>query len=148
MKKEHGMVVMAWLTPTAPAEPVITSSVVVAEPPEPQPTPDEAPAFVYNPGKLTEPRRLPVNFQDETKIGYLDLATMAAVPASSAAGLLNPDPMISEFETKVNLWVSSGPTAVPAEIDSTGAVRVADVQKKVEREQSVSRRERKQKPHS
>ncbi len=88
MKKENGMDVMARLTPTAPAEPVITSSVVVAEPPEPQPTPDEAPAFVYNPGKLTEPRRLSVNFQDATKIGYLDLATMAAVPASSAAGLL------------------------------------------------------------
>ena len=85
MKKEHAMDVMAWLTPTAPAEPVITSSVAVAEPPEPQPTPDEAPAFVYNPGKLTEPRRLSVNFQDETKIGYLDLATMAAPDASDHA---------------------------------------------------------------
>jgi hypothetical protein len=39
----------AWLKPTAPAEPVITSSAAVAEPPEPQPTPDQAPASVYNP---------------------------------------------------------------------------------------------------
>lgn len=36
--------------------------------------------FVFNPWKIKELRRLYVNFPDGTKVGYLDLVTLAAVP--------------------------------------------------------------------
>jgi len=55
------------------------SSVAVAERPSPRPEPD-APEFVYNPWKLKELRRLYINLADGTKVGYLDLATLDAVP--------------------------------------------------------------------
>lgn len=75
----------AWMKPAAPAERT-TSPVAVADPPPP-PAPE--PTFVYNPWKLNERRRLYINLQDGAKVGYLDLATMAAVPESQeSAGLL------------------------------------------------------------
>ncbi len=79
----------AWLRPAAPAEPEIRAAVAVAERPEPLRTPDQQKVFVYNPWKLKELRRLYVNLPDGTKVGYLDLASMAAVSESpDTAGLL------------------------------------------------------------
>ncbi|NSX37164.1 NERD domain-containing protein [Pseudarthrobacter oxydans] len=70
-------------------EPEAISSVAVTERPEPQPAPEQAPTFVYNPWKLKELRRLYINLPDGSKVGYLDLATLAAVPESGdTAGLL------------------------------------------------------------
>jgi hypothetical protein len=71
----------AWMKAgSEPDEPVGFSSVAVADPPAPA----TAPEFVYNPWKLKELRRLYVNLADGTKIGYLDLATMDAVPESGS----------------------------------------------------------------
>jgi hypothetical protein len=72
----------------ASAEPETASPVAVAGRPAPPP-PARAPSFVYNPWKLKELRRLYINLQDGSKVGYLDLTTMAAVPESTdTAGLL------------------------------------------------------------
>lgn len=43
-------------------------------------TVDSSLPFVFNPWKMKDLRRLYVNLPDGTKIGYLDLATLAAVP--------------------------------------------------------------------
>ncbi|WLQ06115.1 nuclease-related domain-containing protein [Arthrobacter oryzae] len=51
----------------------------------------EAPsaAFVYNPWKMEDVRRLSINLADGTKVGYLDVATLDAVPEQgSSEGLL------------------------------------------------------------
>lgn len=53
------------------------SAVAIAERP--------AQEFVYNPWKLKELRRLYINLVDGTKVGYLDLATLDAVPEAAAA---------------------------------------------------------------
>ncbi|GAA4035525.1 hypothetical protein GCM10023063_20040 [Arthrobacter methylotrophus] len=62
------------------------SPVAVLEPPAPASEPvaetPAAPEFVYNPWKLKELRRLYINLADGTKVGYLDLATLDAVPES------------------------------------------------------------------
>lgn len=68
----------AWMKPAAPAERAATP-VAVADPTQRLAT---GPTFVYNPWKLKELRRLYINLQDGSKVGYLDLATMAAVPES------------------------------------------------------------------
>lgn len=39
--------------------------------------------FVYNPWKMKDVRRLYVNLQDESKVGYLDLTTLEAVPETA-----------------------------------------------------------------
>lgn len=60
-----------------------TSAVAVAERAAP-PIESAAPVFVYNPWRLKELRRLYINLADGTKVGYLDLATLDAVPESVA----------------------------------------------------------------
>lgn len=48
-----------------------------------------SPEFVYNPWKMKDVRRLYINLADGTKVGYLDLATLDAVPEQgSSEGLL------------------------------------------------------------
>lgn len=74
----------AWLRPAAPAEPDIRSAVAVAERPE-SPAPEHQTAFLYNPWKLKELRWLYINLPDGTKVAYLDLASMAAVPETPAS---------------------------------------------------------------
>ncbi|WP_354215022.1 nuclease-related domain-containing protein [Arthrobacter sp. UYCo732] len=51
-------------------------AITLAEPP--------APEFVYNPWKMKDVRRLYINLTDGTKVGYLDLATLDAVPEGAA----------------------------------------------------------------
>lgn len=66
------------------ADPVPDGSVAVAD--RPAVAPESAPEFVYQPWKLKELRRLYVNLIDGTKVGYLDLATLDAVPESGETG--------------------------------------------------------------
>lgn len=74
----------AWMRPRPEsADQGAASAVAVAERPVP-PAEPAAPVFVYNPWKLKELRRLYINLVDGTKVGYLDLATMDAVPESVA----------------------------------------------------------------
>lgn len=54
------------------------TSVAVADPPV---LPAEL-EFVYNPWKMKDVRRLYINLADGTKVGFLDLATLDAVPES------------------------------------------------------------------
>lgn len=68
-------------------EPGGSSSVAVAEAPEAL-LESAAPEFVYNPWKLKELRRLYVNLTDGSKVGYLDLATLDAVPEPGVTGEL------------------------------------------------------------
>lgn len=80
------MVEFAWMK--SARETVDTAggtALAVAEPPAPLPEP-AAPEFVYNPWKLKELRRLYINLADGTKVGYLDLATMDAVPEPGESG--------------------------------------------------------------
>ncbi|WP_454699988.1 hypothetical protein [Arthrobacter humicola] len=46
------------------------------------------PLFVYNPWKLKELRRLYINLEDGSNVGYPDLATMAEVPESGETARL------------------------------------------------------------
>lgn len=84
------MVEFAWMkSRTERVEPAGISSVAVAEPPAPRTEQPDAPEFVYNPWKMKEVRRLYINLTDGTKLGYLDLATLDAVPEpGSTEGLL------------------------------------------------------------
>lgn len=61
-----------------------TSAVAVADPPVLR----DGREFVYNPWKMKDVRRLYINLQDGTKVGYLDLATMEAFPESAATSEL------------------------------------------------------------
>jgi hypothetical protein len=79
------MVEFAWMKPARETvEPAGATALAVAERPAPLPEPAAAPEFVYNPWKLKELRRLYINLTDGTKVGYLDLATLDAVPESVA----------------------------------------------------------------
>ncbi|MBG0738888.1 NERD domain-containing protein [Paeniglutamicibacter antarcticus] len=68
----------------------VGGALAVAEPPAPAapPVPLAKPVveFVYNPWKLKDLRRLYINLSDGTKVGYLDLATLDAVPDSAGTG--------------------------------------------------------------
>lgn len=112
----------AWMKPAALAERTAVP-VAVADPPRRLAA---EPTFIYNPWKLKELRRLYINMQDGSKVGYLDLATMAAVPesvetadmlrraidglapgASMSAPSLEPQPepvQATEPPTKVMAW--------------------------------------------
>jgi hypothetical protein len=82
------MVEFAWMKPARETvEPGGATALAVAERPAPMPEP-VAPEFVYNPWKLKELRRLYINLTDGTKVGYLDLATMDAVPEPGYSGEL------------------------------------------------------------
>jgi hypothetical protein len=83
-----GVQQFAWMRNRSVADDVVLegSPVAVLELPAPAPEPvaetPAAPEFVYNPWKLKELRRLYINLTDGTKVGYLDLATLDAVPES------------------------------------------------------------------
>lgn len=74
----------AWMKPAREiVEQAGSATLAVAERPAPAPE-IAAPEFIYNPWKLKEIRRLYINLTDGTKVGYLDLATLDAVPESVA----------------------------------------------------------------
>jgi hypothetical protein len=77
------VVEFAWMkSGIGTVEPAGNTAMAVADPPVlPAGHADE---FVYNPWKMKDVRRLYINLTDGTKIGYLDLATLDAVPESGS----------------------------------------------------------------